>query len=175
MGIKNFFIKEEKSQEVGDISSILNSLPSVKNNPNESLNSVESIIEVESVDDLFKNLGMTNQIYDVLPFIDSLPQSMDLLSKKSSLIKILQAAKYDIEKLKTNAWECISALEQAGANLIKEAENKNTFRKQEIENKLAEIESLEKEIEEETRKQVRQVNLFNEEINKLKTIGSYIE
>lgn len=188
MGIKSFFIKEEKPQkpqEIEDISSILNTLQASESEQNnfsnlkESVtgNLKESIMNIESIEDLYDRLGMsdTNQIYDVLPFIDSLPQSMDLISKKTSLVKILQAAKYDIEKLKTNAWECIKMLEQANADFIKSVENKNEFRKQEIENKLIEIENLEKEIEEETKKQVQQGNLFNEEISKLKTIKSYIE
>lgn len=177
MAFKDLFVKPTENKAIGgnDVSSILNSLPTAKTEVRVDL--VEPIDGVQSVGELYERLGMatSNKIYDVSPFIDSLPSSLDMVSKKTTLAKILQAARHDIEELKINADECISALEQANIVTLQTTEQENDKRKSIIQSKLAEIKELELEIEDEVSRQTQQGILFNEEITKLKTIKGYLE
>ncbi len=69
----------------------------------------------------------------------------------------------------------ITALEQANQSIAQRIEAENAKRKENIQAKLAEIQALEQDIESETKQQVQQGLLCNEEISKLKTIKSYLE
>ncbi len=113
MAFKDWFVKSDRPEQVDgeDIDSILQTLPSNKTPSSKAVPThLTQMSEMEngSVDNIYLTYGMTeNKIYDVSAFIDSLPMNMDVVSKKTSLSKILQAAKYDIEGLKANADQCI--------------------------------------------------------------------
>ena len=69
---------------------------------------------VESITDFYERIHMANApIYDVLPFIEAFPATMNVVDKKVALAKTLAAARMDVAVLKENANACVSALQNA--------------------------------------------------------------
>ena len=184
MPIKKLFLKEgEKAvSSVDDLDGILagmqldttNEIPEEYDYDSHDYD-FEASDSLESVEDFYVRIEMTdNKIYDVIKFIDGIPSSIDSVTRKITLMNMLNLSNYVVDELVDNADKCINALKQGAGvvqsstdSMVAETENK-------IANMLAEIDVLRNDIEESKKICETQKTLFKEEVEKIEAIKNHI-
>ncbi|MCL2398557.1 MAG: hypothetical protein FWC91_02285 [Defluviitaleaceae bacterium] len=181
MPIKKLFIKEDdspKKMNDVDVMEILASIPDVSDYEGQGeYNLIAANMDgVETVEDVYSKFDMTdNKIYEVVPYIDSLPNTMDTVSKKTTLLNLLQnAAKLDLADLVDNADKCLDALKSARGIVIEKSASTVQDMEEIIAMKRREIETLRSNIEVEMARCDRQVALYDEESDKIRVIKNHI-
>jgi valyl-tRNA synthetase len=168
-GFKGLFLREVDEVDETKVTQ----LPSVS----ASANTVDVLTDnVRPINEIYEEsqLGIEG-IYSIIGFLDGLPNELDTVSKKSTLLKMLNAAKFDIPKLYLDADERISVLNAYVADSALTAT-------QEIETSEKQIAELKEAIEmlENKKKNTKEVadaqaKLIQEEVGKLKSLQSYVE
>jgi len=180
MPIKKLFIKEEEKapSNADALNDILSGIQfdGLGEIPEEYDNDGYGASEnLETIDEFYTRIEMPdNKIYDVVKFIDGIPSSIDSVTRKITLMNMLNLSNYSVDELVDNADRCISALKSGtGAiqsstdSLVLEIEGKITRR-------LEEVEMLKNEIEESKKTCDTQKTLFKEEIEKIEAIKNHI-
>jgi len=178
MPLKGLFLKEKESTATVNLEEILANIPdasdaNIQEDTFEVMGNMEGIAFVEEV---YAKLGMTeNKIYEVIPYIDSLPNTLDSVTKKTTLLNLLQhAAKFNLTDLSDNADQCLSVLKTAREATITASETALQEMQSVIAAKELEIEELRAAIANEKTKCERQIAIFDDESNKLRVIKNHI-
>jgi len=183
MPLMRLFIKEDEPVGNRNLDDILASIPDIEGDAESYDGYYENIGAtithfdgVTTVEEVYAKWGMTeNKIYDVIPYIDSLPKTLDSVTKKTTLLSLLQnAAKLSLDELVDNADSCIEVLQSEREAVVLASSASIQGMEKIIEMKREEIEELRVDIVNKRTKCESQLAIFDEESNKLKLIKGHI-
>ena len=182
MPLMRLFIKDDEPVGNRNLDDILASIPDIDGDTEgydgyENTGAAISYFDgATTVEEVYAKWGMSeNKIYEVIPYIDSLPKTLDSVTKKTTLLSLLQnAAKLRLEDLIDNADSCIDVLQSEREAVVLASSASIQEMEKIIELKREEIEELRVDIINKRTKCESQLAIFDEESNKLKIIKGHI-